>query len=419
MTGFRRLEAGRAAVVVVGRDRVERRPGGTANEPAARSADRVGTVAKHYDAEDHLIEEDFQSMPGFGAKFPQYWSLGYAYGPEGHPFEVGTTSHNSNYLTTDFQYDSVFWDDDAMLFSEDAQGNIDDVKIGTLADFQAHAGLASGQTGPLLSVIDRDMKGQTIGCHASDGTTSAASAYRPWLSSSGPICIASAGTIGRGGVLTMPRTDGLFDGWNTVQGVRSYDAQAGIWNTPDAYRGDVHDPMSQKPYMWNGNNPYEYSDPSGFCRDGRDASCLGGIDWGRLYSQFDAILNALTFIIPGGRFGRALDSGRAAGIAARIEVGSAKSLERLTIHIAERHTVGGAESIGTSLFNKGTSLGDIARYIKLTLANAKPQMQGTSAVYEYDLGHIIGTDSNGNATSMLRVVGDGHGNLLTAYPIPK
>lgn len=36
------------------------------------------------------------------------------------------------------------------------------------------------------------------------------------------------------------------------------------WTMPDAYAGDVHDPMSQKPYMWNGNNPITYADPSGY-----------------------------------------------------------------------------------------------------------------------------------------------------------
>ncbi len=58
------------------------------------------------------------------------------------------------------------------------------------------------------------------------------------------------------------------DGWtldnNTWQGVRTFDASIGQWNTPDAYAGDVHDPMSQQPYMWNGNNPYAYQDPSGY-----------------------------------------------------------------------------------------------------------------------------------------------------------
>ena len=59
------------------------------------------------------------------------------------------------------------------------------------------------------------------------------------------------------------------DGWSlakdTWQGVRTYDGTVGQFNTPDAYAGDVHDPMTQKPFMWNRNNPYSYSDPSGYC----------------------------------------------------------------------------------------------------------------------------------------------------------
>ncbi len=65
----------------------------------------------------------------------------------------------------------------------------------------------------------------------------------------------------------LPGTKVALDGWtldnNTWQGVRTYDATVGQWNTPDAYAGEVHDPMSQKPFMWNRNNPYAYADPSG------------------------------------------------------------------------------------------------------------------------------------------------------------
>ena len=61
------------------------------------------------------------------------------------------------------------------------------------------------------------------------------------------------------------RLDGYNDGYgNTFQGVRSQDSDTGQWSTPDAYAGDVHDPMSQKPYMYNHNNPLEYQDPAGF-----------------------------------------------------------------------------------------------------------------------------------------------------------
>jgi hypothetical protein len=71
--------------------------------------------------------------------------------------------------------------------------------------------------------------------------------------------------VGAGGVLGMPRTDGLTAGLTTIQGVRTYDAAGGSWTTPDVFAGDVGDPASQKTYMWNGNNPEAYADPSGYC----------------------------------------------------------------------------------------------------------------------------------------------------------
>ncbi|HEV3090565.1 MAG TPA: hypothetical protein VGX91_03875, partial [Candidatus Cybelea sp.] len=71
----------------------------------------------------------------------------------------------------------------------------------------------------------------------------------------------------------MQRPDGysMLGGW--VQGARSYDPTSGQWLTPDAYAGDVHDPMSQKPFMWNNNNPAEWSDPTGYCVEDAGVDC--------------------------------------------------------------------------------------------------------------------------------------------------
>jgi len=49
-----------------------------------------------------------------------------------------------------------------------------------------------------------------------------------------------------------------------IQGVRAYDPTTAQWSSPDAYKGEVHDPMSQREYMWNNNNPISYSDPTGY-----------------------------------------------------------------------------------------------------------------------------------------------------------
>lgn len=75
-----------------------------------------------------------------------------------------------------------------------------------------------------------------------------------------PLSSNGDGDIGAG---LAPRSDGYVADVITFQGVRSYDPNAGQWTTPDAYAGDEHDPMSQKPFMWNFNNPFEYADPDG------------------------------------------------------------------------------------------------------------------------------------------------------------
>lgn len=62
----------------------------------------------------------------------------------------------------------------------------------------------------------------------------------------------------------MTRSDGYQMVGGLVQGVRTYDPTSGQWLTPDAYAGDVHDPMSQKPFIWNNNNPVEFQDPTGY-----------------------------------------------------------------------------------------------------------------------------------------------------------
>lgn len=64
--------------------------------------------------------------------------------------------------------------------------------------------------------------------------------------------------------LTYSQPDAITDGFVSLQGVRTTDATSGQWTTPDAYEGDIHDPMSQVKYMWNNNNPIAYADPSGY-----------------------------------------------------------------------------------------------------------------------------------------------------------
>gem|GEM_PF-4910698 len=60
------------------------------------------------------------------------------------------------------------------------------------------------------------------------------------------------------------RSDGYVIWGLIFQGGRIYDQNVQQWSQPDAYKGTADDPMSQRAYMWNRNNPVAYSDPSGF-----------------------------------------------------------------------------------------------------------------------------------------------------------
>jgi hypothetical protein len=46
------------------------------------------------------------------------------------------------------------------------------------------------------------------------------------------------------------------------------------WASQDFYAGDVHDPMSQHPFMYDDNNPVQYADPSGYAPCSDAASCV-------------------------------------------------------------------------------------------------------------------------------------------------
>lgn len=202
-----------------------------------------------------------------GNKWGDAQSLGYKWGPFGHPLQIGSTSSvaGGGSQPADFQYDALYWDDDDLLFTLNPSGQIDDIKVANFGDY------VPGATNP-LTVWDRDINGQIYGCHTTGSPTAVLSSafqnnpIKCGMSGSfqGPTFGAGTKAVGRGGMLTMPKSDGLNDGQNTFQGVRTYDPQAGTWTTPDAYHGNVHDPMSQKPYMWNKNNPYAYLDPSGY-----------------------------------------------------------------------------------------------------------------------------------------------------------
>jgi hypothetical protein len=198
-----------------------------------------------YDAENHTISVDSATA---------HWA------PSGQPYEL--TGGSVPYF--------LHYDDDTLLFVTDPQGGLLDLKMETFGDVN--------QTGQ-LTVWDRDHAGMLRSGHNNSiyygvnfGTavwpalkgqsSNPASPVYFSGSANAPSCVTSCGI---GQILPYNRLEGFDWSGVTIQGARVVDSSTGQWTTPDAYAGDVHDPMSQKPYMWDRNNPYEYSDPSGYC----------------------------------------------------------------------------------------------------------------------------------------------------------
>ncbi|HVA29359.1 MAG TPA: NAD(P)-binding domain-containing protein [Candidatus Baltobacteraceae bacterium] len=123
--------------------------------------------------------------------------------------------------------------------------SVDQILIGDFATYLP----STFQGGSKLIVTPRDEGGTILGLTASRFS---------------PACSNTHGGAGIDIPVCQPRTDGYYFGATLIQGVRAYDPGSSQWTTPDAYAGDITDPMSQQKYMWNGNNPISYSDPSGY-----------------------------------------------------------------------------------------------------------------------------------------------------------
>ncbi|MHB8433389.1 MAG: RHS repeat domain-containing protein, partial [Candidatus Tyrphobacter sp.] len=230
------------------------------------------SITRTYDAENHTLVSslyDYSNGNGAPTAFSMLW------GPNGHPIMIGSGAQGT------YQYDTLHWNGNVLLFTTNSAGQLDDIKIGAQGDILP---LDSGYKG--LTFYDRDPSGGVMGCHNAAGATfrGVSNSYTintkygeghlppcggssmptsiNWWGS--PLPIGPSPWIGQGGVLGMPRTDGYTDNTDTIQGVRTYGSNAGTWTTPDAYGGNVDNPASQKSYMWNGNNPEAYGDPSGY-----------------------------------------------------------------------------------------------------------------------------------------------------------
>jgi YD repeat-containing protein len=374
-----------------------------------------------YDAENHTISgtNDQQAPQQLG---------GLAWGPNGHPLISTAPVYLGAGIPMATTTYSLHYDGDTILFVTDPLNRLVEVRpelLGTIVPIYSGPGFVHDgsptTTGNSMVVYDRDYTGLTVtrhgvlGYESVDYGTGIYHDGRQYLDVQATEQGSSLGTQLVYDPFPYTHSDGFESAFGTVQGVRVKDPVTATWTTPDAYAGDIRDPLTLKPYMWNGNNPYDYSDPSGYCFGPWDAHPVGWVVTG-------ACLAVGAYVA---RNGPALvaevgSPGGSAGFArSAFKLGTETSLAGLGIHVAERHMIGGVRNMGKSVFSEGTSLGDVARMIKTAVMHGNEKLEGPSTTFEFDFGKTIGLDPNGNAATAIRAVFDNNHNLVTAYPIPK
>ncbi len=244
---------------------------------AAGSGDLTlqGDYNRTFDNEDHTISQIGVTLPTPSGNCQNY-DLQYAWGPWGHPMQMGGSVTGHSGLKPCYvkppapSLETLHWDGDTLLYTTNSSGVMDDLKIDSSADYTPGNAQYAGVT-----FWQRGADGSLNGCAttAGDGFVISRAQYRGYLGGCqtasytqlGPlVATGDRSPFGQGSILFQPGADGYSDGYNVFQGLRAYDSELGSFTTPDAYAGDVHDPMSQKPFVWNRNNPVEFSDPSGY-----------------------------------------------------------------------------------------------------------------------------------------------------------
>ncbi len=251
---------------------------GTTQQTVSCSLSGTHQGLRQYDAENHLIAESPHSYPleaaeiisgcGLANPFtgdptspensgPLAVTPGYSYWPSGKV-------ESANFAATN----ALFWDGDKPLVANNSTGGGNFVYLDDFATFTSSK--TSVPSTAYLTMIDRDFSGTAVAEHNATGSSN----WDPlgFYRGGGTLCSinlpswsqASSGFSSVTPGIVMPRRDGISDLYNTIQGTRSYDSDSGQWTAPDAYAGEVDDPATQRPYMWNRNNPYVYEDPSGY-----------------------------------------------------------------------------------------------------------------------------------------------------------
>ncbi|MGC2649247.1 MAG: DUF6531 domain-containing protein [Candidatus Cybelea sp.] len=222
------------------------------------------TSGANYDAENHIKNTTDANGAVTGSA---YW------GPDGLQRE-----NNSNGGTIDQQ---AHWDGNALLFSTGL--GVPELYLGKLGEMDLAGDIV---------ILDRDQTSSRMSAHGYVTVPPLWMKGNYWFDAltSGtvrPITVGKTGkqiffpmftgscnfTASNGTTYTCPpslvafpmnRADGYGMLGGIVQGARTFDPVSGQWLTPDAYAGDVSDPMSQKPFIWNNNNAVGFADPSGY-----------------------------------------------------------------------------------------------------------------------------------------------------------
>ncbi len=267
-----------------------------------RSGSPIGTATRSYDSDNHIVQQtlpaDFSaSLPiGIGATCTgstNQQTKTYAWSADGRLATFATTTYYPGQTPSQStSTEGAHWDGDDLLYVSYGSSimMLYVEKLGVVMWSPSNATTGASQ----MMVYDRDQSGTAVtnhwagafakldfdNIHASQGrcpglkpnsgdpnNSCSPSGDGTAPSYGGPSDTAAADnnmTWGNTIPLDASRDDGYSDGTLSFQGVRAYDPNMNQWTTPDAYSGRVNDPMSQHPYMWNDNNPVQYSDPSGY-----------------------------------------------------------------------------------------------------------------------------------------------------------
>lgn len=235
------------------------------------------TDTRTYDGEGRLTGGNQHQPTGRFPAIDYYSTLtAYNWGPNGHEIQVGSTPKvfRSQATTSQISYDTLHWDGDQLLFTTNAQGQVDDIKIDNLGDITP---LDSGYSG--LTFWDRVL-GSLSFCHNASGaaggdSTSNASPcpVKSGQTMQAPVTLIYsaegqiAGGVGQGKILGMTASGALADGVNAILGAHAYDGMQSSWTTPDSSGGNLLQPATMRAYATNTTGGASQADhcTSSFC----------------------------------------------------------------------------------------------------------------------------------------------------------